>query len=172
MNTLWNFFEKIIRACLKGAFRLFGKELSEENMNGFMQFVKFALVGISNTLVHYLVYMVVLLVLQQAVIFPQGDYLIANVAAFLLSVLWSFYWNNRFVFQENRESRNLWKALLKTYLSYAFTGLILQSILSILWVEVVHLPKTVAPLINLVITVPVNFLLNKYFAFREQKHKG
>ena len=57
-------------------------------------------------------------------ILPEADYLIAQLIGFVLSVLWSFYWNNKMVFvQEEGQQRVWWKALLKTYVSYSFTGL-------------------------------------------------
>ena len=100
-------------------------------------------------------------------IFLEIDYLLAQVIAFVLSVLWSFYWNNKYVFDQDENSeRNLLRALAKTYASYAFTGLILNSVLSVIWVEVFHFSKLIAPVINLLVSVPVNFLLNKFWAFR------
>ena len=56
-------------------------------------------------------------------------------------------------------------ALFKTYVSYGFTGLILNNILSVLWVSVLHISKMLAPIINLVISIPINFFMNKLWAF-------
>ena len=94
------------------------------------------------------------------------DPLIANIISWLLSVLWSFYWNNKFVFKkEDGEKRNIWAALFKTYVSYGFTGLILNNILLVLWISVLHMNKMIAPIINLIINIPINFFLNKIWAF-------
>lgn len=115
----------------------------------------------------YVIYVGALLLFQKEGWLSQTDYLVAQVIAFILSVLWSFYWNNRFVFkQEENEERNLLHALVKTYISYAFTGLFLNSVLSLLWVEVFAIPKIVAPIINLIVSVPINFLMNKFWAFK------
>ena len=97
------------------------------------------------------------------------DIYVASVVSFVLSVLWSFYWNNRFVFKSDKGQRSIFKSLLKTYISYGFTGFILANALLFLWVNILHIPKTIAPLISLVITVPANFLLNKFWAFRNDK---
>jgi len=87
--------------------------------------------------------------------------------AFILSVLWSFYWNNKMVFvKEEGQQRNLWKALIKTYISYSFTGLFLNSALLVLWVDVLHISEFVAPIVNLLISVPLNFIINKFWAFK------
>ena len=96
------------------------------------------------------------------------DYLIAQIAAFVISVLWSFYWNSKMVFTlEEGKERSVWKALIKTFIAYSFTGLFLNSILLFLWVRVFSISEFIAPLINLVVSVPLNFIINKFWAFRQ-----
>jgi putative flippase GtrA len=131
-----------------------------------IQFIKFGIVGVSNTVVSYVINIGVLFLLDKAGLFHRWDYVIANTVAFLLSVLWSFYWNNKFVFDmENSSMRELLAALAKMYLSYAFTGIILSNVLSYVWIDMLHISKLIAPLINSAIGVPINFLLNKFWAF-------
>ncbi len=167
---IWNLIEKIAYAVLKFCFKIIGKELSDSTFDAFMQFVKFGLVGVSNTVLSYLLNIGSLFLFQRMGMSPKIDYLMANLFAFIISVAWSFYWNNRFVFvQDENSERVWWKALIKTYISYSFTGIFLNSVLSMLWVNVFHISKVVAPLINLIISVPVNFLINKYWAFRDDK---
>ena len=144
--------------------------LNESQRNELMQFVKFGIVGLSNTIISYLVYVGALFLFQKKQWLPTTDYLIAQVIAFILSVLWSFYWNNKYVFQQKEnQKRNMWLALLKTYISYAFTGLFLNSVLSLLWVEIFNISKLIAPIINLLVSVPINFFMNKFWAFKSQK---
>ena len=83
-----------------------------------------------------------------------------------MPVLNSFYWNNKYVFQKGDEERNLWLTLAKTFLAYASTGLILANILLYIWVDILGISKYLGPVINLVITVPMNFVINKLWAFR------
>lgn len=96
-------------------------------------------------------------------------YLAASLIGFVVSVLNAYYWNNKYVFQTDAgESRVWWKTLIKTFASYAGTGLVLSNILLILWVEILHWPEIIGPLINLLVTIPLNFMLNKYWAFKKQ----
>ena len=130
-----------------------------------VQFVKFGLVGISNSAISYSVNIIVLLSLKQFDL--SLDYMFANIVAFFVSVLWSFYWNNRFVFTlADGKKRNIGMALLKTYITYAFTGIILNNVLSYVWITIVGISKYMAPLINIIISVPINFLMNKCWAFK------
>lgn len=166
-NALWKFIEKLVHAVLQFAFHLAGRELSDETFAAFMQFVKFGIVGVSNTVISYLIYVVSLVLFRRFGLFPKYDYLASQVVAFVLSVLWSFYWNNKMVFKlREGQKRSVWKTLLKTYVSYSFTGLFLNSVLIVLWVRVLGISEFLAPVINLLISVPINFLINKFWAFQ------
>ena len=144
-------------------------KLSDAKVEGLTQFVKFGLIGVTNTLISYGIYMLVIW-LMKPVNFAY-DYIVGSVLGFIISVLWSFYWNNKLVFTEGSEKRNILKSLLKTYLSYAATGIVLSNILLYVFVDLMGIPKAVAPILGLLITVPLNFILNKYWAFRKEKKK-
>lgn len=166
-DKMWDFFDKLMYKLWTMIFRILKKELTDKFYFSFMQFVKFAFIGVTNTIISYFIYLVLLLLFQKYSIFLKTDYLIAQIIAFALSVLWSFYWNNKFVFVSEKErKRSWWRPLLKTYISYSFTGLFLNSVLLILWVRVFGISEFIAPIINLLISVPLNFILNKFWAFK------
>lgn len=129
------------------------------------QFLKFGLVGITNSAVSYGINVLTLLALKNMNL--KFDYVIANFMAFGLSVLWSYNLNSRLVFKLSEgESRETGKTLLKTYASYAFSGIVLNNLLGTLWIQVLGIPKFISPLLNLIITVPTNFILNKFWAYK------
>lgn len=170
MNRLWDIIRKIVVFFLKILYKILHRELTDEAVDAFMQFVKFGIVGVSNTAVSYIIYWLSLTAFQKLEVLPNTDYLVAQFIGFLLSVLWSFYWNNKYVFKKGEgEQRSIWKALFKAYVSYAFTGIFLNSIMSVLWVEVLDISKLLAPIINLLVSVPLNFFMNKLWAFRTKK---
>ena len=163
-KTIYGFIEKIYMFFVELLFKIIKKDLTDKKRQTFKEFLQFGLVGVSNTIISYLLYVVTLLLVSKSGV--KFDYIIANIVSWLLSVLWSFYWNNKFVFKkEEGEKRNIWAALFKTYVSYGFTGLILNNILSVLWVSVLHISKMLEPIINLVISIPINFFMNKLWAF-------
>ena len=163
-KTIYGFIEKIYMFFVELLFKIIKKDLTDKKRQTFKEFLQFGLVGVSNTIISYLLYVVTLLLVSKSGV--KFDYIIANIVSWLLSVLWSFYWNNKFVFKkEEGEKRNICAALFKTYVSYGFTGLILNNILSVLWVSVLHISKMLAPIINLVISIPINFFMNKLWAF-------
>ena len=134
--------------------------------NSLQQLIK---LGISNSIVSYGIYMLTLYILQLNEWFPTVDYIVSNIVSWFISVAWSFYWNRRFVFKAVDNKEVPWKlALIKTYLSYAFTGLVLNNILLVIWIEVLSISKAIAPIINIAIGFPINFLLSKFWAFRKK----
>ena len=127
-----------------------------------MQFIKFCIVGLSNTLIGYLVYTVC--------VYLGMHYLLANLVGFLVSVVNAFYWSNKYVFVKgNGEYRNLFWSFIKTILAYASTGIVLNSILLWLLIDELHLSEYLAPLLILMVTVPTNFIMNKYWSFKTKK---
>lgn len=129
-------------------------ELDIKNYESVIQFVKFSVVGLSNTVISLFVYYLFL--------WLEFNYLIANTLSWVISVFNAFYWNNKYVFK----NENTWlKALIRTYLSYG-CSFILGSVLLALLVELFHVAQELAPLAVLVVTIPLNFLMNKFWTFR------
>lgn len=123
-----------------------------------VQFIKFGAVGLLNTLVHYGVYLLCTTV--------GINYLISNLGAFTVSILNSFYWNNKFVFINNGTRRNWIQVLIKTYIAYSLTGILLNSLLLWIEIEVMNISKIIAPMINLIFTIPLNYIINKFWAYK------
>lgn len=123
-----------------------------------LQFIKFGIVGVFNTLVSLVVYYVFLWI-------DPRLYLLGNVAGWIVSVANAFFWNNKYVFQsQSSDMGTFLKKLGKTYLSYGATFL-LSTVLLYLEVSVLNWSVVVSPILNLVITIPLNFLLNKFWTF-------
>lgn len=156
---------KYIIKCLMILSRALRINLSDEITDSIVQFVKFGIVGVTNTLISYLLNVGTLKLIEGYNL--AWDYVAGNLVAFILSVLWSFYWNNKYVFSEKPgEKRNIGSTLLKTYVSYGFTGIILTNILSYIWIDCLGISKYIAPIINLIVSVPLNFIINKKWAFK------
>ena len=127
---------------------------------GLIQFVKFGIVGVSNTLIALGVYWVCFYLLNL-------HYQLSNLISFVVSVTNAYYWNSRYVFKSGRKrtAREHIKAYGKAFLSYGSTYLLSAGLLY-LWVEKLHISEGIAPMINLLVTIPLNFILNKKWAFR------
>ncbi len=123
------------------------------------QFIKFGLVGISNTLISLAVYYLL--------VYFGVHYLIAYTLGFVISVCNAFYWNNKYVFR-NKQEKSLVKAFLKVFASYG-VSFFLSVILMTLLVEMAGISSLIAPVLKLIITIPLNFMLNKIWAFKDKR---
>lgn len=122
--------------------------------DSFIQFVKFGIVGLSNTVIALITYYLFL--------YLGCHYLLANVIAWLVSVFNAYYWNHRYVFQSDT---HWFRVLVKTYLSYGVSFLF-GTVLLVTFVELLGISDKIAPLLTLIITIPTNFLMNKFWAFK------
>lgn len=162
LRIFWHTFVKILDAVL-GVIHI---RLQETQRAALLQFMRFGFVGLSGTILGYLIYLVVLLLFQTVEGAEYFDYLIGNVVSWVLGVLWNFHWNRKYVFTDFNKQVPWLRALVKMYIGYAFSGLIICNILSFLWVELLKIDKAWAPILNLTVTVPINYLMNKFWTFR------
>lgn len=128
------------------------------------QFVKFGIVGVSNTAVSMAVYYLFLWIDDEL-------YMVGSILGTILSIANAFVWNDRFVFVDNpRDFKSVMIRLGKTYVSYGGTSL-LSNVLLWLEVSLLGISKLYAPIVNLLITIPLNFLINKFWTFKRVKEK-
>ena len=122
------------------------------------QFLKFGLVGLSSTAISVTVYYVLLLF--------SVHYLIANLAAFVISVMNAYYWNSKYVFTPAADgAKKGGLTFVKVFAVYGFTFL-LSSLLLFVMIDMLNVSKWIAPVFSLCVTIPLNFLLNKFWAFK------
>lgn len=121
-----------------------------------LQFLKFSLVGVSNTILSLIVY--------YFLVFININYIIANFLGFIASVLNSYFLNSKYVFKKDK-SINLTKSIIKVFLAYSITFLLNTGLLVIM-IDYLTISKYIAPLINVVIITPINFFMNKYWVFK------
>ncbi len=129
--------------------------MRENIFQTFWQFIKFGIVGLSNTAISLGIYYLFIWI-------NRNLYLIGNAVGFVVSVLNSYFWNSKYVFRKKDEKL---KTLVKTFLAYS-TNLLIGTILLYLFVEKLQISEVIAPLLNLVITVPLNFVLNKCWVMK------
>ena len=136
-----------------------------------LQFIKFGLVGVSNTAISYGIEMLCYYVLF--VNHPWSDNVriaATSAVAFFVSTLNSYYWNNRYVFKSNHKNfiEHL-RTYGKTVICYGVTGLLLSPVLK-MWLTGMEVPYWLASLSTLAITIPLNFLLNKFWAYGNKEN--
>lgn len=160
--------------------------MNKKQKENLLQFIKFALVGVSNTLISEGIYVVL--------VFFRMHYIPASFIGFSLSVINAYYWNHKYVFKENAEGEQMvwWKVFCKTYIAY-FWGYLANAALLVFWIDILKIGRILSPVaewlaargmerldakfcgdlaaaaLNLLITVPMNYVINKYWAYRQKK---
>ena len=139
--------------------------MREKLLKLFRQFISFGLVGGINTILSLVIYW--------GLVRLGTHYLIANAIAFIITVAISYALNNIFTFREKGENIS-WSAitLLKVYTSYFLTGILLNSLLLWLWIDCIGINQYISPVLNLFVTIPLNFLLNKLWAYKKDQYRS
>ena len=147
------------------------RSLNRENWKQTLfQFIKFGLVGVSNTVISYGVEMLGYYVLFKNVAWMQGvKIFVVSLLAFVISVTNSYYWNSRYVFKTEGVQTYKTHAVryVKTFLCYSVTGLILSPVLKMA-LQGVGIPYWLTSMLVLVVSVPLNYVMNKLWAFKEE----
>lgn len=128
------------------------KEITKKYNN----FIKFTVVGFGNLFISLLTYYIL--------IYFSINYQIANIGGFVTGSINGYIWNKIWVFKSSNRSLS---SIAKFYLTYLSTWF-LSAILLYIWIEVIKISDTIAPVINIFITTPINYLMNKYWVFKNE----
>ena len=125
------------------------------------QFIKFGIVGLSNTVISLAVY--------ELCLWLGVHYLLADPIGLAVSVVNAYYWNNRVVFGDGQKKpfAHHVRMYFKSLAAYGGT-FVINLLLLMLWVEIAGIPQWLAPMINLCVTIPLNFFINKCWTFKKK----
>ncbi|MCY9592013.1 GtrA family protein [Paenibacillus chitinolyticus] len=118
------------------------------------EFIRFGIVGVFNTLHHYLWFFVF-------GVFLNYDF--ANVFAFIISMIGSFYLNCYFTYKV----RPTFKKFIKFPLVY-LVQIIMAYLIPKIGVEIFNVKEIFVPLLTS-FSIPVVFLLSRYILKKEEK---
>jgi putative flippase GtrA len=122
-----------------------------------LEFTRFVIVGVLNTICYYLIY---LLFYQAADVF----YLLSHWVAVILSMIFSFFLNSYFTYGV----RPTWRKFFQFPLTQA-VNIAVSSVLVSLFIEVLGWSGTVAPIAAVFITVPITFVITSKIMKNERE---
>ena len=122
-------------------------------MINIIQFLKFGIVGILNTLITVVSFNIL--------VFVNINYLCANCISYFLGVINSYLLNSKFVFKESRSKENLTKFLIVNILVLGFNSLLY------LGVNELGVNISISQIVSIVLGTFLNFGLNKVWVFTE-----
>ena len=118
------------------------------------EFILFALVGVSNTVINFIVYTIL--------VYFSMPYLIANVIGYGVGMINSFLLNKYFVFQKKEGDSSV-------FIKFVFVNLITVTVHSILLYVLVSIfgwHKIYSQAFVTIITLVLNYLGNKLWTFK------
>lgn len=123
-----------------------------------MQFIKFGLVGLINTSVSLIIYYIC--------IFMNLDPVISSGIGYILSSLVGYLINGKWVFKDGDIKSH--RTIARYYLCYG-TSFLLNLVSMYVLVSVMGVSSNIAPLVTMCITIPFNFVVNKFWVFKGER---
>lgn len=122
-------------------------------MESTYQFMKFSIVGASNTLATILTY---------SILVHYGvNFVIANIIGYSVGILNSYFWNSKWVFNSKFQP----KAAIK-FICVNLVVLSINTLLLYLLVKNIKMNAYISQLVVIVVGMAINFILNKVWTFR------
>lgn len=123
----------------------------------YSDFIKFSIVGFGNLIISLITYYIL--------VYFSINYQIANIGGFVTGSINGYIWNKIWTFKNSEKNVS---SIIKFYLTYLSTWL-LSALLLYIWIEKIEISDKIAPIINIFITTPINYLMNKFWVFKRKK---
>lgn len=123
----------------------------------YSDFIKFSIVGFGNLIISLITYYIL--------VYFSINYQIANIGGFVTGSINGYIWNKIWTFKNSEKNVS---SIIKFYLAYLGTWF-LSAFLLYFWIEILGISGIVAPIINIFITTPINYLMNKFWVFKRKK---
>ena len=121
------------------------------------RFIKFGLVGVLNTAINWIVFIILNMLGMY--------YIFSNIIAYSLSTLNSYIWNSKWVFKYSGDDV---KETTAKFIILNIIGLILNTCILYILVDIIGLNKIVSLIITTVIVMILNYFINKLWVFKKK----
>src|SRR5689334_23236061 len=111
------------------------------------EFFRFLLMGVINTVATYAIYFFSMTFLS---------YTLSYTLSYVIGIFISYYLNSKFVFKEKFSLAKAFRFPLVYVVQYILSILLLR-----FFVEIILINKSIAPILIVIITVPITFLLSR-----------
>ena len=128
----------------------------------FGQFIKFAIVGLSNSIIAIIVYNFYIFVIDMPLFFISSIS-VAYSLAFLLSVGNGYYWSRKYVFSGKGSKAEITKFFVQYLITY-FLGLGLIHLFCSFGIH-----ESISQLLQTTITCVINYFGSKFLVFKKAK---
>lgn len=129
-------------------------------LKGNREIISYLFFGVCTTAVNFIVYFIC--------DFFGLNTIMSSAAAWIISVLFAFFTNRRYVFKsDHHSSLHIMKELFNFVLGRAFSGITDISIM-LIFVDLLNYNKLIVKIISNIIVIILNYLLSKLWIFKKK----
>ena len=121
-----------------------------------IRIIKFGIIGISNTLINWIIFFLLNLL--------GVNYIVANIIAYSLATINSYIWNSKWVFKYNNEKL---VSSLK-FVIVNLVGLILNTIILFILVDMFNINKIISLVMATGVVMIINYISNRLWVFKQK----
>lgn len=125
-----------------------------------VEVIKYIIFGVGTTLINIISFM--------GLGYLGLDYRISNIIAWILSVIFAFYTNKKYVFNSKSTEIKVLKKELVTFISARLFSLIVDMGLMILLINFMNINELFSKISVNVIIIIINYILSKFCIFKER----
>lgn len=131
------------------------KIISSKNINKVNKYLFF---GVMTTIINYLSY--------RFLVWHNIDYMLSNVIAFVLSVLFAYFTNSRWVFNEKKQDGINFNEFM-SFFGCRISTLIVESVLLYFFITIIGCDKYIVKLPLNIFVVLINYILSEFIVFKK-----
>lgn len=122
-------------------------------MKDILRFIKFSLVGASNTLITIVAYWIFINLFKM-------NFLLSNTVAYVLGIVNSYFWNTRWVFKDSNANNTVIKFIIVNIVALAVSNLCI-----FILVKNMNINVYISQIVAIGFSMVINFVLNKTWTF-------
>lgn len=122
-------------------------------MKDILRFIKFSLVGASNTLITIVAYWIFINLFKM-------NFLLSNTVAYVLGIVNSYFWNTRWVFKDSNADNTVIKFIIVNIVALAASNLCI-----FILVKNMNINMYISQIVAIGFSMVINFVLNKTWTF-------
>lgn len=122
-------------------------------MKDMLRFIKFSLVGASNTLITIVAYWIFINLFKMS-------FLLSNTVAYILGIVNSYFWNTRWVFKDSNADNTVIKFIIVNIVALAASNFCI-----FILVKNMNINMYISQIVAIGFSMVINFILNKTWTF-------
>lgn len=120
--------------------------------------VKYIFFGVLTTLINYVVYF-------QGISLIKINYLLANIIAWIVSVVFAYITNKYYVFEKKDNTIYILIKEIFLFFSARIISVIIETSILFIGIEIINVQSYIVKIIASVFVVVINYFFSKYFIF-------